>query len=117
RSIYDPICSNLFARQSEIAPEKLLRETIRVLDVLIDLHHNHRDYLKDLKFVIKNLQTLPDYTLSRIKNINLKETEQEIEKIKTEIPAYYLTKLISRAQEVDAGEEKLILALELKKNK
>ena len=55
--------------------------------------------------------------MSRIKNINLKETEQEIEKIKAEIPAYYLTKLISRAQEVDAGEEKLILALELKKNK
>jgi len=109
-SIYEFVKNNLFTTKTQVQSEKLKRMVNGKINlVLKDRLYHETDYLKDLLTVIE-LDALPKHYLRFINQLSV----NEFEKIKEEIPHRYIMTIIEKANQVDAGEEILILSEELR---
>lgn len=110
---YQLVKANLFTKKSEVARDKGKQSAIDKIDLLLSLKSNYKDYLKDLLFVIRELDSLPDRYLRQIRKINEKTLEKDISKLMKDVSHQYLIGLIQKAKEMEDAEEHLILAEEL----
>jgi len=112
-AIYQTVKANLFTKKNEVALDKGKRETIDKLRFLIDNKIGNQDYLKDLLFVVTELDSLPELYHRQIRRISDKTIERDLKKLMEEIPHSYLMDIIKKAELIDEAEENLILAEEL----
>lgn len=112
-AIYQNVKANLFTKKNEVALDKGKRETIDKLRFLIDNKIGNQDYLKDLLFVVTELDSLPELYHRQIRRISDKTIERDLKKLMEEIPHSYLMDIIKKAELIDEAEENLILAEEL----
>jgi superfamily II DNA or RNA helicase len=112
-AIYQAVKANLFTKKNEVALDKGKRETIDKLRVLIDKKIGNQDYLKDLLFVVIELDSLPELYLRQVRKISDKTIDIDLKKLMEDIPHSYLVDIIKKAEMIDEAEENLILAEEL----
>jgi len=112
-AIYQTVKANLFTKKNEVALDKGKRETIDKLRFLIDRKIGNQDYLKDLLFVVNELDSLPELYHRQIRKISEKTIERDLKKLMEEIPHSYLMDITKKAELIDEAEENLILAEEL----
>lgn len=112
-AIYQNVKANLFKKKNEVALDQGKRETINKLRILIDKKIGNHDYLKDLYFVVTELDSLPELYHRQIRKISDKTLERDVKKLMEEIPHTYLINIIKKAKLIDEAEENLILAEEL----
>ncbi|BDQ02296.1 helicase-related protein [Ignavibacterium sp.] len=110
---YQKVKENLFTKKNEVALDKGKRETIDKLKFLIDNKLGNPDYLKDLLFVVAELDSLPELYHRQIRKISDKTINSDLEYLMKEIPHSYLINIIKKAEQIDEAEENLILAEEL----
>ncbi|MBN1414851.1 MAG: helicase [Bacteroidales bacterium] len=107
--IYEYVKRNIFKKKALAQSDKLKREIIDKLDLVVkDEVFKNKDYLRDLKTQIE-LDSLPRHFMKYINKLPIKE----FHKLTEEIPHRYIITVLNRAEEVDAGEETLILSEEL----
>lgn len=112
-SIYQTVKSNLFTKKNEVALDKGKRETIDKLRFLIDNKIGDLDYLRDLLFVVSELDSLPELYHRQIRRINEKSIDKDLKQLMEDIPHSYLMDIIKKAELIDEAEENIILAEEL----
>lgn len=108
-SKYQNLKDNLFIKKSEVAMDKGKRETLDKIEIMIQSDTGNLDYLKDLRTVLKELDSLPEHYMKLIRKIALKD----ISKLIDQVPHDYLTDIINKSQRIDEAEEYLILAEEI----
>ena len=111
--IYQTVKSNLFIKKNEVALDKGKRETIDKLKYFIDNAIGDADYMRDLLFVVSELDSLPELYHKQIRRISNKTIEKEIKRLIEDVPHVYLTDIIKKSESIDEAEEKIILAEEL----
>ena len=112
-STYQEIKKNLFRSTEKTKLDKSDGDVYNKLLKLQELYPDEKDYLEDLEYVVKNLRALPGGYAKYIRNINLNDKGKIIKNLKEKINSLYLTKKIQTANDVDEGEESLIVAEEL----
>lgn len=111
--IYQTVKANLFLKKNEVALDKGKRETIDKIRFLIDKKVGDADYLKDLLFVVSELDSLPELYHKQIRRISDKTLDKDIKELMKDVPHSYLMDIIKKAESIDDAEENLILAEEL----
>lgn len=111
--IYQTVKSNLFLKKNEVALDKGKRETIGKIEYLIGKKLGDSDYLKDLLFVISELDSLPELYHKQIRRISEKTLARDIAELMKDVPHSYLIDIIKKSESIDEAEENLILAEEL----
>lgn len=111
--IYQNIKNNLFVKKSQVAYDKGRREAIDKIVVLKEKLPEHKDYLEDLQYVLEKLDSLPERYAKQIRAISEKKLEDDIDKLKKEVPHKYLIELREKANSIDDEEESLIISEEL----
>lgn len=111
--IYQTVKANLFLKKSEVALDKGKRETIDKIRFLIDKKVGDQDYLKDLLFVVSELDSLPELYHKQIRRISDKTLDKDLIQLMTDVPHSYLIDIIKKSESIDEAEEHLILAEEL----
>lgn len=111
--IYQTVKSNLFLKKNEVALDKGKRETIDKLRYIIDNKIGDSDYLKDLLFVVAELDSLPELYHKQIRRISEKTIMRNLEQLMKDVPHSYLINIIKKAEQIDEAEENLILAEKL----
>ncbi len=117
-AVYQNIKKDLFSRKTQNSLDQTQRKAIEKLDILSDYFTKDCDYFKDIRKVIVDYNALPRRYEEMIKNIKLntksiRSGEEEIKKIKSEIPKEYIQKIINRAMTVNEEPESIILSEEL----
>ncbi|MHB9070487.1 MAG: helicase-related protein [Sedimentisphaerales bacterium] len=111
--IYSKISENLFAKRTEVAKDRGKLDTIAMIEALKDKLPQHKDYLEDLLFVVKELDALPERFARLIRAIELNKLEKDFNELKRQVPLDYLLSIIEREQKIEDGKETLILSEEL----
>ncbi|OGF46494.1 MAG: hypothetical protein A2452_04335 [Candidatus Firestonebacteria bacterium RIFOXYC2_FULL_39_67] len=111
--VYEKIYENLFTKRSEIHMDKGKRDAIEKISSLINKVPAEKDYLEDLKYVMKDLDSLPNRFMKEIRAIEDKDIENGIKALKKQVPQSYLMSIRAREKSVDEGKETLILSEEL----
>lgn len=111
--IYQTVKANLFLKKNEVALDKGKRETIDKIKLLIDEKIDDIDYLKDLLFVVSELDSLPELYHKQIRRISQKTLDKDIKQLMIDVPHNYLIDIIKKSEAIDEAEENLILAEEL----
>lgn len=111
--IYQTVKANLFLKKSEVALDKGKRDTIDKIRFLIDQKVGDQDYLKDLLFVVSELDSLPELYHKQIRRISDKTLDKDLIQLMTDVPHSYLIDIIKKSESIDEAEEHLILAEEL----
>lgn len=112
-AIYQILIKNLFVKKREVALDKGKRETILKVEALKEKLPRQKDYLEDLSYVLKELDSLPERYARAIRAIDLKYLERDFQEITKEIPHKYLSNIIGREQKIDEEKESVILSEEL----
>jgi len=112
-SVYQNVKKNLFIKKGEVPKDRSVIDVINKIEVIIKKLPEIRDYLNDLLFVIEKLDGLTENDAKQIRAINSKTLNEDIEKLKKDIPHKYLLGIIKKAKKIDEGEETLILSEEL----
>ena len=91
------------------------RQSLDKIEILMQKNRTkYQAYLKDLLFVIKELDSLPARFLKKIRtDIRQSNLDKDLDNFMEEVPPGYLSKIISRAQTIDKEEEKLIISEEI----
>ena len=91
------------------------RQSIIKIEGLIQKNKiKYQAYLKDLLFVIKELDSLPARFLKKIRtDIRLSNMDKDLDDFMKGVPPGYLSKIISKARTIDKEEEKLIISEEI----
>ena len=111
--VYQNIKRFLFSKKTEVPYDAGRAEAINKVDWLIENVPSTKDYLGDLKFVTKNLDSLPDHFAKKIRAISDKNTIIQLNDLKKIITHKYLITLREKANRIEQGEESLILSEEL----
>jgi len=105
----------LFKKKFMATLDKGKRDSIQKIEVIMQLKNIKYDaYLKDLLFIIKDLDALPARFLKQIRSISRKNLNKDLDKLINDITPDYLDKIISKAKTIDKEEEKLIISEEIK---
>lgn len=107
--IYQFVKNNLFLKRSEVALDKGKREAIDKVEYFIQANVGFTDYFKDLRVVLKELDSLPEHYMKLIRKIKANEINKLIE----QVPHDYLSDIINKSKRIDDAEEHLILSEEL----
>jgi len=111
--IYQSLKKNLFKKRSSTPKSRSAKKAINQVEYLLENYDSDNDYLKDLQTTLKVLDGLPQGHVKTIKNLDLTDPKEAIEKLKGEIEPNYLKRIIRAGQRVEEGDEKLILAEEV----
>ena len=111
--VYSRIKENLFSKRTEVAKDRGKIEAIDKIEALKTKLAEHKDYLEDLSYVVKNLDALPERFLRRIRAIDLKRLEKDFNELQRQVPHNYLLDIIYRERAIEEGKETLILSEEL----
>jgi superfamily II DNA/RNA helicase len=113
--IYQQMRGKLFKQTVETKLDRADRQTIEKISFLIGKHPKQNEYLKDLLYVAQDLESLTKEDAKYIRNIVIKnkKDQQIIADLKKQIPPYYLETIIKQAEQIEDGEESLILIEEL----
>ena len=111
--IYQRLKAGLFERKTQVASDKGKRDALERVEVLIPTTIKHKDYLRDIAQVIRTLDSLPDYFLKKLRNLDLKNPEKAIDELKSELPESYLSVMIESARKIDDSDEAIILSEEM----
>ena len=111
--IYQNAKANMYVSPDISLPSGKRAEYINKIKAIIKEDSPFRDYLQDLLFVGKELNSLPDGVYHIIKDIHKDSLIKDIEKLMRLVPHDYLHKIIITARKIDEGAETLILAEEL----
>lgn len=111
--IYQTVKTNLFLKKNEVALDKGKRETIDKIKLFIDQKNGDTDYMKDLLFVVSELDSLPELYHKQIRRISKKSLDKDIKQLTNDVPHSYLMDIIKKSESIDEAEENLILAEEL----
>lgn len=111
--VYQKVKENLFTSRTEVPYSRGRADALAKVDVLLEKLPRKRDYLEDLKFVLQNLDALPEQFAKKIRAISDKNLEEQVEEFQKEVSHKYLVELREKANRIDEGEEVLILAEEL----
>lgn len=111
--IYENAKKNLFARKTEVAKDKGLGDALHKIEELITRLPDKKDYFKDLKYVLEELDALPDRAAKKIRAISIETLDEDVSALMQEVPHSYLMEIRETAERIDEGEESLILAEEL----
>lgn len=111
--IYQPLKDNLFVKKTDIPYDKGITEAINKIDVLVEKLPQKKNYLEDLRYVLKTLDALPDRFAKQIRAISEKTLREDVEALEKEVTHHYLAEIMEKARNVEEGEETLILAEEL----
>lgn len=112
-AIYQNVKKNLFVRKRNVAQDRGKSEAIFRLDELIKRIPDKKDYFEDLKYVLKDLDSLPERFGRQIRAISSKQMDKDVEILQRDVPHSYLIKIMNIARQIEEGEEMLILAEEL----
>ena len=112
-AIYQTVKENLFQKKNEVALDKGKRETIDKIKYFIDHKNGDTDYIKDLLFVVAELDSLPELYHKQIRRISTKSLDKDINVLMKDVPHSYLMDIIHKSESIDEAEENLILAEEL----
>ncbi len=117
-AVYQNIKKDLFSRKTQNSLDQTQRKAVGKLDILSDYFPKDSAYFKDIRKLIVDYDTLPRRYEEMIKNIkvntkSIRSGEEEIKKIKSEIPKEYIQKIINRAMTVTEEPESIILSEEL----
>lgn len=108
-AIYDFVKANLFFKNNRPQTEKLKSEVKNKINLVVkEKHFPNVDYLKDLLAVIE-LDSLPKHYMRLINKMKVTEFDQ----LPVEVTPRYITTILSKAAQVDAGAETLIISEEL----
>lgn len=111
--IYQRIKRGLFIAKTETAFEKGKRETIRIIKTFIDSNIGDKDYLKDLYYMISELDSLPELYHKLIRSITLSSPDEGLRNLMEQVPHDYITSIIKQSERIDNAPESLILSEEL----
>ncbi len=112
---YYDISKNLFNKKFITALDIGKKRTLDKLKALCEkAETKYEGYLKDIIFVVENLDALPGGYLKMIREIKLSNLEKEIEKLYLIITPEYLKKIMLKAKKIDEGQEHLIISEEIK---
>ena len=111
--IYQTVKNNLFLKRNEVALDKGKRETIDKIKYFVSTNIGDVDYMKDLLYVVSELDSLPELYHKQIRRISTKTLNKDIEELMKKIPHSYLMDIIKKSERIDEAEENLILAEEL----
>ncbi|OQA64379.1 MAG: ATP-dependent RNA helicase DeaD [Ignavibacteria bacterium ADurb.Bin266] len=112
-AIYENVKNNLFSRKKEVAKDPGLVKAIEKIDELITIMPEKKEYFEDLKFVVKELDAVPQRVTKEIRAISKETLEEDINNLIENVPHKYLMEIRETAENIDEGEESLILAEEL----
>ena len=111
---YIQAAQGLFKKSFMATLDKGKRDSINTIELLIQLKkEKYQAYLKDLLFVIKELDSLPARFLKQIRSITKPDLDKDLKKLIDDVPPAYLNKIISKAKTIDKEEEKLIISEEI----
>jgi len=111
--IYENVKNNLFSRKKEIAKDPGLVKAIEKIDELVSMMPDKKEYFEDLKFVVKELDAVPQRVTKEIRAISKETLSEDINNLMQNVPHKYLMEIRETAENIDEGEESLILAEEL----
>jgi superfamily II DNA or RNA helicase len=111
--IYENVKNNLFSRKKEVAKDPGLVKAIEKIDELITIMPEKKEYFEDLKFVVKELDAVPQRVTKEIRAISKETLKEDIDSLIQNVPHNYLIEIRETAENIDEGEESLILAEEL----
>ncbi len=112
-SVYEELNKNLFNGDTKLTTNKPEQELSDKIEKMQEDFPKEEDYLDDLFSVAINLRGLSGYSERMIRNLDLNEKDA-IKNLKEQITSDYLSSQIEKANEIEEGEEALILAEELK---
>ncbi|MFA5778776.1 MAG: helicase-related protein [Elusimicrobiota bacterium] len=112
-SVYQYLKNNLFNKKTQVPFDKGKNEAINKLDILQEKIPDKKDYFNDLKYVIKELDALPERYAKQIRQISEKSLEKDVEELQKDVSQKYLIDIIEKARRIEDEEESLILAEEL----
>ena len=111
--VYENVKNNLFSRKKEVAKDPGLVKAIEKIDELTTLIPDKKEYFEDLKFVVKELDAVPQRVTKEIRAISKETLKEDVDNLIQNVPHKYLMEIRETAENIDEGEESLILAEEL----
>lgn len=111
--IYNHVKANLFAGRSQVALDKGKQDAIHKVEALKQKLPDRKDYLEDLYYVLKELDSLPERYARMLRAIDARTLEKAMDDFCRQVPHSYLTDIIERERAIAEGQEVLILAEEL----
>ncbi len=111
--IYEKIKKNLFTSKREIVKDKGLSDTIKKLDVLKEKLPDDKSYFDELKYIVEKLGALPEKYLKQIRDIDNNTLEEDIKKLKEDIPPSYISKIRAKVEKLEDAEESIIISEQL----
>ncbi len=111
-TIFQSLSRKLFADEIKLKSTRADIDLANKIEKMQEKFPQNKDYLADLYEVAVNLRALSDYSARYIRNLDLKE-KNIIHQLKKQITPNYLKTKIKQANQIDEGEEILILAEEL----
>jgi len=111
-ALYELAKKNLFIKKFEVPKDKGLKEALKKIEWIKENHTEYRDYMIELKYVMKDLADLPARYAKTIRSISKDNLDEGIKKLMSEVPISYLIKIRDEAEKVGEGPESLILAEE-----
>jgi superfamily II DNA/RNA helicase len=112
-NIYKSVKDELFNTKTKFSKKGKAADVVNKVDAMRDeLPKSEEKYLEKLYKVIKELDSLPTRYEKFIKNIEKEELDEMFEQLKEEVPLEYLSQIIEKSQQIQEGEETLILTEE-----
>jgi len=111
--IYQHVKNNLFNKKTQVSFDKGKTESINKLEVLQEKIPDKKDYFNDLKYIIKELDALPERYAKQIRQISEKSLEKDVEELQKDVSQKYLIEIIEKARRIEDEAESLILTEEL----
>lgn len=113
-SLYQYAKANLYISDKVESPNPRRAESLNKIRAMQKVSPEYRDYLADLYFVGKELNSLPDRIYYHIDNrIHSESLKSDIAKLMDLAPHTYLNTIIQSARRIEDSPESLILSEEL----
>lgn len=111
--VYEYLKQNLFTQRSEVAMNKAKQDTIHKVTALMQELPEHKDYLQDLLYILQKLDALPERYAKMIRAIDSRKLQKDYKNFRSHVPHTYLAGIIEREEQIEEGQESLILSEEL----
>jgi thiol-disulfide isomerase/thioredoxin len=111
--IYQELKKTLFKRRTEFKRDKGKQVAIEKIKMMKTKCPWNKDYLEDLKRVAQEYDVLSAWAMKKIRDIDFNNIDQEMAELQNTIKHSFLASKIRQANEIDEGEETVILTEEL----